>query len=178
LRFRGHFVGGVIAGAATSALSVRWDLLDQGDATGWLSIFSVALVFSLYPDLDTSSVPQRWFYRAVFGLLLYLSWLGEYRAATILAIVSILPLLDHHRGWTHWRVSPILVIALPAFAISYWRSMNAENFGTGVGATAYGVACALAADHGLTLAAALVGWYTHLLLDGRFKLFPTGSDHY
>ena len=177
MTFRGHVAGGLVAGVATSSVAVRWDLLSPGDVTGWLSIFGVVLFFALYPDLDTASVPQRWFYRAVFGTLLFLSWREQYRTATLLAILSILPLLDHHRGWTHWRLSPFLVVLLPAYVFAYWRTVQAEAIGAAL-TTAHVVAATLMAEHGLALVAALVGWYTHLVLDGRFKIFPTGKDHY
>ena len=88
-----------------------------------------------------------------------------------------LPLLDHHRGWTHWRLSPFLVVLLPAYVFAYWRTVQAEAIGAAL-TTAHVVAATLMAEHGLALVAALVGWYTHLLLDGRFKIFPTGKDHY
>ena len=175
MTFRGHAVGGLIAGVGTACLALRWDLLDPKDVWGWPGVLGITFFFSLYPDLDTASVPQRWFYRAVCAILLYLSWRGEYRQATVLAIIAMMPLLDHHRGWTHWRISPVLVIVAPAFALAYW---SGAVDGDGAGTSAVAVATGLAAEHGIEIAAAVVGWYTHLLLDGRFKLFPTGRDHY
>lgn len=164
-----------MAGVATAALAVRWGFLEGGDAAGWLRTIGITLFFSLYPDLDTASVPQRWFYRVVFGILLYLSWCGEYRQAAVLAIVAILPLLDHHRGWTHWRVSPLLVVVLPAFGLAYWGRSGVDE---GRGSDAAAVAMEVMSGHGLEIVAALVGWYVHLLMDGRFKLFPSGRDYF
>jgi hypothetical protein len=36
----------------------------------------------------------------------------------------------------------------------------------------------LIAGHWIFLCACIVGWYTHLLLDGRFRIFPTDQDHH
>ncbi len=71
-------------------------------------IFAVALFFSLFPDLDISSIPQRWFFRGIFVVLLILGYYERFEEATLLAIVAITPLLNNHRSWTHNFFSVLL----------------------------------------------------------------------
>ena len=132
-----------------------------------LGLFAAALFFSLFPDLDTSSRPQRWFFKLVFAGLLYLAWAGEYRTATAVAVLALLPVLDHHRGWTHHRLSPIAAAAIAAAGYAWWK-LEGEGLGDWI---------AVLGDlpHGLEIqfaGAAVAGWYTHLFLDGLFRVFP------
>ena len=132
-----------------------------------LGLFATALFFSLFPDLDTSSRPQRWFFKVVFAALLYLAWAGEYRTATAVAALALLPVLDHHRGWTHHRLSPIAAAAVAAAAYAWWKLD-----GSGLGGW---IAVIRGLPQGLEMrfaGAALAGWYTHLFLDGMFRVFP------
>ena len=95
------------------------------DLTTQVAIVGTALFFSLFPDLDTASVAQRWFFRSVFCTLLYLGWTEHYELATLIGILCVLPLLDHHRGWTHWKISPFITVGLLGTSYEYWRARQA-----------------------------------------------------
>jgi len=173
VNFRGHFISGVAVGVGVAAGAVYLGYIDAHDYATWGAVCATTAFFSLFPDLDTSSVPQRWFFRLVFLLLMGLGWNERYELATLVALLSILPLLDHHRGWTHWKVSPLIVSVLLGTAYEYWRARHAFIQGF-----SWDNVRVLLEGHAVFLVACVVGWYTHLLLDGRLKFFPTDRDHH
>lgn len=133
-----------MAAAATAALGFE------------LLVFPVTLFFSLFPDLDTASIPQRWSYRVIVLSLLVLAYYGRCQEAVALAILAMLPLLDHHRGWTHqiWAplFFPVVVIAVYNFVVLHtvptvvqWDQQLYQHWKLIVGL--------------------ILGWYTHLVLD-------------
>ena len=82
-------------------------------------------------------------------------------------------LFQHHRGWTHWKISPLVVSLLLGATYEYWRARNAF-----MGEFDWANVRTLIQGHWIFLCACIVGWYTHLLLDGRFRIFPTDQDHH
>ena len=189
MNFRGHLTGGLLAGAVTASVAVTTKYVSlspeafqhftgnllhwQGEVQTLIGLFIATLFMALFPDLDTASVPQRWFFRAVFMALIYLGWHEYYEQATLLGILSILPLLDHHRGWTHRKISPLLVPVLLGAVYEYWRTRHAW-----IGGFSWTNVQSLLEGHTVFLVACIIGWYTHLLLDGCLKFFPTSSDHH
>ena len=173
MNFRGHLICGALVGVGMAEGAVHFAYAERGDYATWGALFATTTFFSLFPDLDTASVPQRWFFRCVFALLLYLGWNEEYDLATLVAILSLLPLLDHHRGWTHWEVSPLIVSVLLGAAYEYWRARHAF-----LGDFSWENVQGLIRGHVVYLLACIVGWYTHLVLDGRFRIFPTEREHH
>ena len=139
------------------------------DFSTWGQLFALTLFFSLFPDLDTSSIPQRWFFRAILSFMLGLAWFERYRLAALLGVVALLPLVDRHRGWTHWRLAPLVGPTLMFLSFGFWKMIVDD------GASPDGFQSVL--GNKIFLLACVVGWYVHLLLDGYFKLFPTDRDH-
>ena len=163
MTWKGHLAGGVLVSAGVAAAAAG----SGGRPGPNVALFATTLFFSLFPDLDTSSRPQRWFYKLVFAGLLYLAWAGEYRSATAVAVLALLPVLDHHRGWTHHRLSPVAAVATAAAGYAWW-----QQEGSGFGEW-FAVLCGLPFGLEMQFAgAALAGWYTHLFLDGLFRVFP------
>lgn len=173
MNFRGHLVGGIAVGVAVAETAAQLGYIARADHSIWAGVCGTTVFFSLFPDLDTSSVPQRWFFRIVFAVLLYLGWMERYELATLVGLLSVLPLLDHHRGWTHWKLSPLVVPVLLGAVYEYWRARHAW-----FGAFSWTNVQNLLEAHLVFLIACMAGWYTHLVLDGRFKLFPTDGDHH
>lgn len=163
MRARGHLIGGIITGAAVAGIATL-----SGDLAGprhpnWWGVAATGVFFALFPDVDTDSLPRRWFYRVVVLGLLYLAFSGQERLGLWLALIAMLPLLDHHRGWTHGRWMPLVVPALlGAGYLLTLRATSWEDVWQPADLTYY--------------AAAVFGWYTHLLLDGLFRLFPPDPD--
>jgi membrane-bound metal-dependent hydrolase YbcI (DUF457 family) len=73
---------------------------------------------------------------------------GRITAAAFLGLLAMTPILSHHRGWTHSKGAMILV-PLPIVAVPYFY--NATYLDTAL--VLYG--------------AALVGYFSHLLFDGK-----------
>ncbi len=174
MNFKGHVTGGVVTGVAvtTSAMVLSGPVGIPAPPLVLAQVFAVTVFFSLFPDLDISSVPQRWFFRAIFLTLLVLSYYGYYEEATLLALVAISPLLDHHRSWTHNVLSvwifPFILACIYEYILTkdrFFTSWSLENVTTHL------------LDNLWLVVACIFGWYTHLLLDSlkrfrKFKLHP------
>lgn len=117
---------------------------------GWpplAAVFMIAMIFSLFSDVDTNSKAQDIFYWAIFILDLLLIWTGDIQAAAYLGIVAILPILAHHRGWTHAKWAAFIV-PLPIVLVPYLY----DDKMLAISIVFYG--------------AAVVGYLSHLLFDG------------
>jgi len=147
MKFKDHLAAGAIVATMTTA-ALGFEVL----------VFPVTLFFSLFPDLDTASIPQRWSYRAITLGLMVLAYYGLYQEAVALAVVAMLPLLDRHRGWTHRVWAPLLfpgvAIAVYSFVVLHtgpldvqWEQQFTQNW--------------------KLFAGLVLGWYTHLLLDSK-----------
>jgi membrane-bound metal-dependent hydrolase YbcI (DUF457 family) len=106
----------------------------------------LALLFGLWPDVDTNSKGQRLFYSIFFVTDLFLIVTEQFRAAAYLGLVALLPVLSPHRGWTHtwWAM---LLIPSPLLILPYLHVPERPL----VGLPFYG--------------AAVVGYLSHLIVD-------------
>ncbi len=77
----------------------------------WLAC---ALVGALFPDVDTKSKGQLWFYRFLFLVLLVLALHRCFLIAALISIVCILPMLVQHRGLFH---RPLFLIGVPMLGV-------------------------------------------------------------
>lgn len=162
MNFKGHITGGVITGTALvgSAVLLSGPLSIPAPPLVLAEIFGIAVFFSLFPDLDISSIPQRWFFRAIFVLLLVLGYYEKFEEATLLALVSITPLLDHHRSWTH-SIFSVLLFPFVAACLYEYLLVKDQFF--------YEISFEPIRDHLIQhpwfVAASVLGWLTHLFLD-------------
>ena len=160
--YKGHIVGGAAAGLAYYAaisylpierLAESADLLRDEQAI--FAIFVIAILFGLFPDVDTNSKAQDLFFGIVFPLDILLLWSGALQAAAYLGLIAMLPIIGHHRGWTHKKWS-MFVVPLPILLVPYLYN----NQILPISAIYYG--------------AAVVGYFSHLLFDGliwrRFRI--------
>ena len=160
--YKGHLVGGaVLTGVYTVAISnapverfAEYAHVLQ-DYQALIAVFVVGMLFSLFPDVDTNSKGQGIFYWAIFLLDILLIYAGALQAAAYLGLIAMLPVLSHHRGWTHSKWA-MFVIPLPLVIIPYLYSEKVLAFSL----VLYG--------------AAVIGYFSHLLLDGliwrRFRI--------
>ena len=111
-----------------------------------LGLVALALLFGLWPDVDTNSKGQRVFYSIFLVTDLFLIATEQFRAAAYLGLVALLPVLSHHRGWTHtwWAM---LLIPSPLLILPYLHVPERPL----VGLPFYG--------------AAVVGYLSHLVVD-------------
>lgn len=152
--YKGHIAGGV--GAA--ALYVGAIQLVPGDVfydmkgllTSWQSIaavFVVSQLFALWPDVDTNSKGQDLYIGIAFISDVCLILSGRLEAAAYLGLISMTPIIGKHRGWTHRRAAAFLV-PLPLLVIPLLYRSDLLKVG------------------GLFYGAAVLGYLSHLLLDG------------
>ena len=185
MNFHGHMVGGVVAGVVAVAvglaageldyvpLSVDIDWRDAATQKG-AAVFVTALFMSLFPDLDTASVIQRWFYRAMFILMAVVYFNGRFDVFVLLAFLALLPAIHQHRGWTHWPLTPWLVALFFSVVHEYYRVRGFWflDFTWSHVLTFFG-------KYWLFVGACILGHYTHLILDSKgVRLFRNEIGHH
>ena len=71
---------------------------------------AIAVMFSLWPDVDIKSLGQKVFYTIFFitdtTLIFYFK---DYKTAAFFGLLIILPVLAKHRGWTHSKITAVLL---------------------------------------------------------------------
>ncbi len=120
-------------------------------------LFGLCLMFGLWPDVDTNSKGQNLFYSIFFASDAVLIVTREFQWAAYLGLFAILPVLGKHRGWTHtyWAM---LLIPSPLLILPYLLFPDRPF----AGLPFYG--------------AAVVGYFSHLFMDGLVVPFPKRSS--
>lgn len=152
--YKGHIAGGVGLGAAYAGVLtfVPYERFVEmaGVLHNWqafLAVFVISILFALFPDIDTNSKGQDIFYGLAFSMDILLLWSGNIQAAAYLGLIAMLPIVGKHRGWTHSKIA-MLVVPLPIALLPYLY--NKEILAASL----------------LFYGAAVVGYFSHLLLDG------------
>lgn len=152
--YRGHIAGGVALSAiyagAISFLPIERFAEAAGVLGNWqalAAVFVIGILFGLFPDVDTNSKAQDMFFGIVFPLNILLIWQGYIEAAAYLGLIAMLPIVGHHRGWTHKKWA-MVVIPLPILLIPYLYND------------------AILPASAVYYGAAVTGYFSHLLLDG------------
>lgn len=153
--YQGHLAGAVAVNAAyvVALIALPGTLLVKtaGLMSNWqfvAALFVVAMLFGLWPDIDTNSKGQDIFFGGMFIIDVLLIWQGYLEAAAYLGLLAMTPVLSKHRGWTHSKLAMILV-PLPILVVPYLYRSNIA----GTALIIYG--------------AAVAGYFSHLLLDGK-----------
>jgi len=148
--YRGHLAGGLFFGVMglVGAVLLGWMVFDPLMAAG---LVGFCLLGALFPDVDTNSKGQNLYYAVFVVMDLALIMRGLYVWAAWFGLFSMLPAVGSHRGWTHtwWAM---LLVPTPILAIPL--IMRAEN-AVMVFLPFY--------------AAFATGYFSHLILDGKFK---------
>ena len=156
--YKGHIAGGLAAGllytAALSQGSLDTLLNHQGTfLSGWYyigALLVLASAFGIWPDVDTNSKAQDIFFALLFALDIVLLVNGRMEASAYVGLIGMLPILGKHRGWTHsWGA----MVAIPSlFIVIPYMNHPARPWS---GLPYFG--------------AAIVGYFSHLVLDGRLR---------
>lgn len=160
--YRGHIGGALVVCtgyvAVATFLPVHW-----AEKTGYIlanwqfvaGLFVVAMLFGLWPDIDTNSKAQDIFFTVAFVCMVILLATGRIEAAAYLGLLAMTPIIGKHRGWTHSKIA-MIVVPLPVLILPYFYDPN------------YLVPAVL------FYGAAVAGYFSHLLLDGliwkRFRI--------
>lgn len=153
--YKGHVAGGLGVGVAyVMALNfLPGELLEKtgGILYDWqmlAGLLVLSMLFGLWPDIDTNSKGQDVFFGAAFALDVLLIAYGYLEAAAYFGLVCMFPILGKHRGWTHSKWAMFLVPA-PIVLVPYLNKSS------------------LLATYLIFYGAAVAGYFSHLLLDGR-----------
>lgn len=152
--YKGHTFGAIVL-VAGYILAVSWiplaafegtaTFLDDGQILVGLGL--VGVLFGLFPDVDTNSRGQDIFFGLAFPADIALIWAGRLEAAAYLGLLAMTPIVGKHRGWTHKKWA-MFAVPLPIILVPYiYDSKNLT-----LAALFYG--------------AAVIGYFSHLLLDG------------
>lgn len=152
--YKGH-IAGAIATNGVYLAGVKLlpnDLLERSSISlqDWqllIGLFVVAVLFGLFPDVDTNSIGQNIFFGIAFVAMIVLILTGKFEPAAYLGLLAMMPIVGKHRGWTHHKLA-MLLVPLPIVIIPY---LSNHQIGT-LGLLVYG--------------SAVGGYFSHLLLDG------------
>ncbi|MFB6229868.1 MAG: metal-dependent hydrolase [Salinibacter sp.] len=152
--YKGHIASATLFGGAYLAFLVYLFTIDAAyqqftvlERAGYpLALLTLALLFGLWPDVDTDSKGQEVFYSIFFAADLFLIVTEQFQAAAYLGLVAVLLVLSRHRGWTHtwWAM---LLVPSPLLVLPYLHMPGHPL----VGLPFYG--------------AAVVGYLSHLVVD-------------
>ena len=173
--FREHYIGGLVAYGSFFIVSVGASLISHLvlqypiDWNPTISLdpwkiggcITIAVLSGLWPDVDIKSKSQSIFYRIFLGFNLILIWREHYIESAFLGLFAMLPLIGKHRGWTHSRLTmlllPAIFLILPFYfereIINPIRFMSSQSLD-------------LIKDELPFYAASVIGYATHLHLDG------------
>jgi membrane-bound metal-dependent hydrolase YbcI (DUF457 family) len=165
--YKGHIAGAVVTCGAfvAGATLLPGEVLAHtgGLFSDWqfvAGLFVVAMLFGLWPDIDTNSKGQDIFFGAAFLLDIVLIWQGYIESAAFLGLLAMTPIIGKHRGWTHSRLAMVLV-PLPLVLVPYLYRP------------------ALLPTTLIVYGAAVAGYFSHLLLDGKIiRSFAIKSRRY
>ena len=110
---------------------------------------ALSLLGALFPDVDTNSKGRHLYYGVALIADAALIIKGQYKYAALLGFCAILPAVGSHRGWTHtWWAgliipSPIIIAPVMLMGVP-WHALLPYYL------------------------AAVLGYYSHLMLDGTF----------
>lgn len=152
--YKGHIAGGLVFTSVYAAVLLfvpierfaeQARLLQDWQAMA--AVFVIGMLFGLFPDVDTNSKAQDIFFGIIFPIDILLIINGNIQAAAYLGLIAMLPIVGHHRGWTHSKWAMFLV-PLPILIIPWLYSEAALPSAI----VYYG--------------AAVIGYFSHLALDG------------
>lgn len=152
--WKGHVAGGFICiGTYTAAISFL-PIYKLAEAAGLMQdwhvmavIFVVGALFAIFPDIDTNSKAQDLFFGIAFVLDVLLIVLGAIELAAYLGLIAMLPIISHHRGWTH-RLWAMVIVPLPILIVPFLYKDTLLPITT------------------IYYGAAVIGYGSHLLFDG------------
>lgn len=166
--YKGHITGGVLANTAFIAVVYLAPGNSLSSTAGLLSdwqfvagLYIVAILFGLWPDVDTNSKGQDIFFGLAFIVNILLIASGLIEASAYLGLLAMTPIIGKHRGWTHSKIAMILV-PLPIVLVSYLYRNE------------------ILTSTMLIYGAAVSGYFSHLLFDGlilkRFRIKGSRYD--
>lgn len=143
----------------------NWNPTIPTTLTSTLLCFCIALLCSLWPDIDIKSKSQQIFYSlfSVFNLILIVR--QSYKISAFFGFFAMLPMLGKHRGWTHSRLTMIIFPSFFVFIPLYFESGSRDIFDFWEQIKGLDWRSELSQVLPLYLAG-VIGYATHLQVDG------------
>jgi len=122
--YKAHLAGGLVV-----AVPMLYLLRHQAGSPGMMGVWlGFALAGALFPDIDTTSKGQKWFFRFWLLVLLLLLLFKQYALFIASALLATAPLIVNHRGIFHksWFliVVPCCVAAIFAWYMpEQWKNI-------------------------------------------------------
>lgn len=111
--YKTHLFGGIAAYLLLFYFCIFFQIRESISPIFYGIWFIAACAGSLFPDIDTKSRGQRYFYWALFFILTIAIFQKDFAAVSLCGIAAIAPLLGRHRGLYHrlWFVigAPFLI---------------------------------------------------------------------
>ena len=105
---KGHILGGLVF--LWLFLTILANFFFVPSAMEIIIFTAIAVMFSLWPDVDIKSLGQKVFYTIFFvtaAILIF--YFQDHKTAAFFGLLIILPILAKHRGWTHSRLTAVLL---------------------------------------------------------------------
>jgi len=113
--YKAHLAGGLAVSVPMLYL-LRHQAGSPGVAALWIGF---ALAGSLFPDIDTTSKGQKWFFRFWLVILLLLLFFKKYALFIASALLATAPLIVNHRGLFHKSWFLILIPCFTATVFAF-----------------------------------------------------------
>lgn len=152
--WKGHIAGGLMSISAYTVVVSFTPIKQLSEMAGFLhnwhillAVFVIGLLFAIFPDVDTNSKAQDLFFGIVFILDILLIISGCLQLAAYLGLIAMLPIISHHRGWTH-KIWAMFVVPAPILFVPYLYNNSLLLLSI------------------IYYGAAVVGYFSHLFFDG------------
>ena len=143
-----HIAGAVVVTGGAMALAY-WLGVYRPPFKIMAMLAALSVLSAMFPDVDTDSKGRHLYYGVALLADVALIVRNQYRYAAFLGLCALLPAIGAHRGWTHtWWAA--LLIPGPVMLVPYilphmaWQWLLPFYL------------------------AAVLGYFSHLLLDGQF----------
>jgi hypothetical protein len=113
--YRHHLAGGALIFFVSLVVVLHWCVPTSLTLIEW---GLCALAGSLFPDIDTKSKGQRYFYWLLFLVLCILMVLRRYKAFAFISIMALIPHMVHHRSICHRVWFVIMVPCVTALGVA------------------------------------------------------------
>ena len=143
MKFEGHLNDGIVVELITLGVTT---IVSLNAMTGVVCGL-VALVMSLYPDLDVASKPSRYAFIVGIPAILYFIYVGAYLQAVLTFLLIATPKAFPHRGLVHTLKFGMGATACLYFIIDHYTNAGMILIG----------------------GAGMLGYMTHLILDNHIK---------
>ena len=134
--FRDHYIGGIVSYTVFFGVSMAvtqsgkfilekpldWNPIVPVKLTEIAICFAIAILASIWPDVDIKSTSQVIFYRLFAVVNIVLIFLKMYVYSAFFGFFAMLPMLGKHRGWTHSRITMLLLPAILTIAPYYLQN--------------------------------------------------------